>query len=132
MTQSIQNPADRQLRVQAWVGHVSLLMDQVEEWSKAEGWTIERSVATIQDEPLGTYEVPQLHIQLPDAELDVEPITADLGEGEGRVDLRSIFTFSRVKLLGGEQWRIMTDSNVPLRLPWTRETFAQLARDLVA
>lgn len=132
MTQSIQNPVDPQQRLGEWIGQASALADQIADWSRAEGWAVDRSNKTIQEEPFGTYNVPQLRIQLPDAELFVEPVTADLGEGEGRVDLWAIPTLSRVKLLGGSRWRIMTDSNVPLRLPWTRETFAQLARDLVA
>ena len=54
--------------------------------------------------------------------------------GDGRVDVEVYPTLSRVRLDGADDggWVIMTDSNVPLRLPWNGDTFRQLAQDLVA
>jgi hypothetical protein len=53
--------------------------------------------------------------------------------GDGRVDIEGYPTLNRVKLIGVPGgWTIMTDSNVPLRVPWNAETFHQLARDLVS
>jgi hypothetical protein len=31
----------------------------------------------------------------------------------------------------GASWTIMTDSGLPLRQPWTHETFRTLVRDLI-
>jgi hypothetical protein len=128
MTQSVENPKHR---LAEWLGHVETLIDQISEWSQAEGWTVERSTKTIREKPLGAYTVPQLHVQVGEGEIEVEPMGIDPIGGHGRVVVRAIPTLSRVKLLDTPQWTIMTDSNVPLRLPWTRETYAQLVRDLL-
>jgi hypothetical protein len=132
MTQSIDDPALRQQQRDQWIARVEALVTQIAEWSVAEGWTVERGQKTLREKLLGSYEAPRLQIKLPGGELLLEPIALQAGGGDGRVDLEAFPTLSRVKLIGGPEWRIITDSNVPLRLPWNRETYAQLAHDLLS
>jgi len=119
---------------QEWVSRVRALADQLEQWCKAEGWAVEREEKTVREDRLGEYAVPLLRIKLPGGELDLNPIGRDVIGGNGRVDLEAFPTLSRVKLVGEAdgRWRIMTDSNVPLRRPWEPATFVQLAHDLLS
>jgi hypothetical protein len=131
MTQSI-DPAVKQQQLSDWVGRLKALVAQIAEWSEAEGWRVQRTPKTLREKSVGTYEAPKLHVTLPSGELNVDPIALDMVAGVGRVDLEAFPTLSRVKLIGGQDWRIVTDSNVPLRLPWNRETYIQLANDLLS
>ena len=131
MTQSIVDPVLQQRRDHG-IGRVEALVAQIEGWSVAEGWIVERLPKILREKVLGEYEVPKLNIRLPGGELRLEPIALYSGSGDGRVDLMGYPTLNRVKLIGEKTWQIMTDSNVPLRLPWNQQTYAQLARDLLS
>lgn len=79
--------------------------------------------------------IPNIRQDQKTFEIRNEPVMVALHVvgGDGRVDLEGYPTLSRVKLIGTPGgWTIMTDSNVPLRLPWNADTFRQLAEDLVA
>jgi len=55
-------------------------------------------------------------------------------EAAGRVQISAWPTLFRVLLLhksGEEGWIIRTDSGIPIRQPWNRETFISLVRDLL-
>lgn len=130
MTQTVN---DLEQRRRVWVKRVHALADQITKWSEAQGWTVERSEETIEEEGVGKFQIPGLHIQMPKGELLLKPIALRVIGGEGRVDLRARPTLARVKLLPTEAgWLIMTDSNVPLRQPWDSHTFVQLAHDLIS
>jgi hypothetical protein len=117
----------------AWIGRVSALVDEVAAWCQAEGWAVEREEKIIREQALGQYMVPSLRITVAGGELSVNPIGLQVVGADGRVDLEAFPTLSRVKLVGDPSgWKIMTDSNVPLRLPWDRQTFVQLVRDLLS
>ncbi len=132
MTQAINNPAHWDQRRQEWVARVEGLISQIADWAQAEGWPVERGQKTIH-EKAHSYEVPTLRIQMNGGEVSVNPVGLHVIGAEGRVDLRAMPTLSRVKLVGdGQEWKIITDSNVPIRAPWNRETFVQLAHDLIA
>lgn len=127
-----------QARRDAWVQRVGSLVEQIRQWSEAAGWRVELGREAIEERLLGLYEAPSARVSLPPGDLPerivlVVPIALDVAGGDGRVDLEGYPTLSRVKLIGGhEGWTIITDSNVPLRLPWNAATFTQLAQDLVA
>jgi hypothetical protein len=115
-----------------WVNRVERLVDQISQWAKAENWTFERREKPITEHLLGTYGLPELVIHVPGGQLVVNPIGLHVAGGNGRVDLEAIPTLSRVRLLAApDEWQIWTDSNVPLRVTWNRESFVQLARDLL-
>jgi hypothetical protein len=123
------NARDRQ----QWVGRVTALADQVEGWARDQGWVVEREEKTIREDELGEYTVPALRIGLEGGEIHLIPIALHVIGADGRVDLRAYPTLSRVKLVGEKgAWQIMTDSNVPLRVPWDPPHFAQLVRDLLS
>lgn len=125
-------------RRDAWIARVNALIGQLEQWARLAGWEIERVADRIEEAGLGTYEAPGARIRIggpagrPERAVLVTPIALQIPGGDGRVDLEGYPTLSRVKLLGKPGgWKIMTDSNVPLRLPWDANTFRQLAEDLV-
>jgi len=122
-----------QQRRQDWVARVEALANEISQWAGAQGWRVERSSKTIEEDALGTYQVPTLHIIRPGGELVLNPVALHVIGSDGRVDLEAFPTLARVKLCGGGGgWRIMTDSNVPLRQPWDAKTFVQLADDLLS
>jgi hypothetical protein len=130
MTQTADPSAQRR---HEWVLRVNSLADQVQKWCQDEGWGVQREEKTVREKVLGEYAVPLLRISAPGGELDLNPIALNVIGGDGRVDLEAFPTLSRVKLVGeGDGWKIMTDSNVPLRRPWNAQTFVELARDLLS
>ena len=129
---STPTPAEWRRRREAWLGRLRELLDQLATWARAEGWKVEESITTVPDREHGDFEAPHLLIERSTGELHVNPIALFPPGDYGRVDLEAIPTLSRVKLLGGsDKWTIMTDSNVPLRIRWTRKSFVQLADDLL-
>jgi hypothetical protein len=125
--------SDVETRRSEWVRRVESLVDQVADWAAATGWPVRREQKLIREKSVGEYEVPVLHVEVPGrGEVCVNPITIATLGGRGRVDVEAIPTIARVKFLSApDGWTIMTDSNVPLRVPWTRESFVQLAHDLL-
>lgn len=122
-----------------WVERVGALIDQLAAWSEAFGWKVERTEEQLREKLLGTYPAPSARIRLPASQpgpertLLVTPIGLHIVGGDGRVDLEGYPTLSRVMLIGIPRgWKVMTDSNVPLRITWDQKSFRQLAEDLVA
>ena len=115
-----------------WVDRVTRLIDEVERWATAEGWAVHRFDKNLKESVTGEYIVPMLRMRGPHGELFLTPIALRLaGGGDGRVDLEAWPSMNRVRFIGkGDTWEIITDSNVPLRQSWNRDTFVQLARDL--
>jgi len=137
MTQSDTNlydtPEYAGYRRDEWLADVESLICQITDWSKAENWLTERRSKSITERYLGRYDAPELFVRLPTGELLVTPIGLNPLRGSGRVDIEAIPTLNRVRLISlDDGWRIVTDSNVPLRVPWNCETFKQLADDLLA
>lgn len=128
-------------RRQKFLDRVDALIQELAGWAEQRGWKTTRTHRAVEDAMVGSYVAPELVIWLANGEVHVKPISAQLhrlpelfhpGAG-GRVDLEGIPTLHRVKLIAQPSgWRIMTDSGVPLRIDWTRESFAQLVEDLLA
>jgi hypothetical protein len=130
MTQTAEHPSQRR---EAWIIRVQKLVSEIADWSAAQGWEIERGTKRVGEKLIGSYEVPTLRIRLTGGELLLDPIALYVSGGDGRVDLEAFPTLSRVKFMGrNEGWQIVTDSNVPLRVPWNAESFVQLAHDLLS
>jgi hypothetical protein len=126
--------SEAETRRSEWVCKVESLVDQIAQWATALGWPAQRERATIREKSVGEYEVPVLRIEVPGrGEVSVKPVTIATMGGRGRVDMEAIPTLGRVSFLSTpEGWTIMTLSNVPLRIPWTQESFSQLAHDLLS
>ena len=132
MTQAVRGQAKLDNRRREWIARVEAVVNQIAKWSAAENWSIDRSEKSIHESLLGDYVVPTLRIRLPAGEVHVNPVGLHVIGADGRVDLEAFPALNRVKLVGVKgQWEIITDSNVPLRKPWNRKTFSQLAHDLV-
>jgi hypothetical protein len=144
MTRAFDNAApaaltpELQKRRDDWIHRVSELVDQIARWSREAGWEVEFGREGIEEPLLGHYETLTARVTMPRGDLPqravlIVPVGLHVSGGDGRVDVEGYPTLSRVKLIGApDGWRIMTDSNVPLRLPWNGDTFRQLAQDLVA
>ena len=116
-----------------WLSDVNGLVDQVTAWSEETSWTVQRTEGEATEEEFGTYPVPVLTIETPFGRLIMEPQAVNAG-GKGRVKLYAASTLYRVRLLRGDsdgEWKILTDSGIALRQPWTQETFVRLAEDLL-
>lgn len=133
MTQQLNDAAAIARRHQEWRDDVTSLITEIEQWASTQKWVATRGQTTVRDDVLGTGELPSLRVQVRNAQISVTPVGSDLAGQGGRVDLDAFPTLSRVKLIrSAEGWRILTDSNVPLRMPWNQDTFVQLVHDLVS
>ena len=133
MAQAVNGPLHGSKCRDEWVARVNALVNGVEEWACAQDWAVARSGNEIHERSSGEYTVPLLRVRLAEGEIHVFSVGRDVMGAEGRVDIEAFLALSRVRLVYRDrQWQIITDSNVPLRQPWNAETFAQLARDLVA
>jgi hypothetical protein len=133
MTQTIHDPIHWENRRRQWVARVDALINQIDQWATGQGWATARTERTVNERFLGQYTVPLLRVRLPDGEVHVIPVALQVVGTDGRIDIEAFPSLNRVKLIGRDnQWEIYTDSNVPLRQAWNSETFAQLARDLLA
>jgi hypothetical protein len=131
MTQTISDPLQENRRRQ-WIERVEALINQVDGWATAQGWATARTTKNVTERLLGEYMIPLLRVRLPGGEVHVIPVGLHVIGADGRIDIEAFPTLNRVKLIGRDkEWQIYTDSNVPLRQPWSSETFAQLARDLL-
>jgi len=133
MTRALNDPAQSVHLREDWLARVRELADQIATWGDRQQWTVERFDHPIQERLLGSYSAPAVRVKLTGGEIEVIPVALQAGGADGRIDMKAYPTLSRVKLIGMPQgWQIMTDSNVPIRLPWSEETFVQLAHDLLA
>lgn len=133
MTQTVNNSRHAEKLRRQWIARVGRLVDQIERWASKEQWATARAERSVNESLLGEYVVPVLRVRLSVGEVHVIPVALQVIGAEGRVDIEAFPTLNRVKLIGRNKgWEIYTDSNIPLRQPWSRKTFAQLARDLLA
>ena len=133
MTRAANDSVDVSDRRDQWIERVDAVINQAEKWAKAQDWATARTTRTIRERLLGEYTVPVLRVRLPLGEVHVIPVALHVVGADGRIDIEAFPTLNRVRLVGRDDgWQIYTDSNVPLRQPWNRETFAQLAQDLLA
>jgi hypothetical protein len=106
-------------------------MIEIEEWALAEDWSVQRRRKRLTERSTGAYSVPSLHIRTGDGELFVMPVALNVVGAGGRVDLEAWPSLNRVRLIpDGDDWQIMTDSNVQLRGQWNKKSFVKLVRDL--
>ena len=120
-------------RVGRWMSRASLLVDQIERWAKDVGWNEDRDAKPVDGGHPEGHPAPALVVHMRRGELQVRPVPFDDAGTRGRVDVEGYPTMNRVSLVWRRgTWEVITESNVPLRAPWTPGTFVQLAKDLVA
>ena len=118
---------------QDWTRLVSELLNDIAEWSRAQQWLVEWKDAERHEPEFGTYATKQLVIQGPQGRLVVDPVAKSVVDAEGRVDLYAWPSMNRVLILRtGGQWRLRTASGVDWPKTWGRDTFQDLASQLMA
>jgi hypothetical protein len=118
-----------------WTQAVRDLERDVADWARAEGWNVSASERVVNEESIGVYAVPDLTIETPEGQrLILEVKGRGPAGASGRVQLFAWPTLFRVLLLRkpDDGWIIRTDSGIPLRKTWNRETFITLAKDLLS
>ena len=119
--------------LQQWVDLLHQLVDEIAGWVRSMDWSVHEGQKTIQEKRLGAYVAPTLRIRAPQGEIHVDPVARSVMGADGRVDIEAWPSLNRVRLVRfGDQWRVITDSNVRLRKDWDRNTFLELVGDLVA
>ncbi len=108
------------------------LKEQVRDWAKRRGWSVDETEREINEIDLGAYRVPVLEIGTPTGEVFLEPKGQDILGGGGRVDLYAYPTMFRVMLLWKTEpdWIILTDSGLKWPHPWSEPTFVELTEGL--
>src|SRR5262245_1517902 len=118
-----------------WTQAVRELEKDVANWAKAEGWNVSASERVVNEESIGVYAVPDLTIETPEGQrLILEVKGRGPAGASGQVQLFAWPTLFRVLLLRkpDDGWIVRTDSGIPLRKTWNRETFITLAKDLLS
>ena len=130
MTTTLQRrKADTEL--QSWVALIKQLSHQVESWAKERKWPVTRDYKQIEESRLGTYKVPVLNILTPSGIIHLEPVARNIARGDGRVDLLSWPSLTRMMLIRvGNLWKIKTDSGVSWPQKWNQKTFVALTQQL--
>lgn len=136
MSMTIPNPKEGKTAMKDWLDSIEALFQEISGWARDNQWPVSRSEADVTENHFGTYQVPVLLIsipELPESQIVLEPQAVNAG-GKGRIKMYASNTLYRVRLLhglGDAEWTILTDSGIPLRYPWGKETFTTLAKDLL-
>ncbi len=118
--------------LQEWKQLVENLIQEIARWSKAEGWSVDRQPVELNESKLGTYEVPSLVIDTPNGRLMVKPAARYVFGADGRVDLYSWPSLNKLLIVRtNEEWKLRTASGVDWPNPWKKETFLDVASELV-
>lgn len=119
--------------VAAWQQKCAALATEVRAWSEEQGWQVSSERQSIIENGTPEYEVTALAVTLPEGELRLEPVSMGWRGREGRVELSAWPSLHRVRLVDrDDQWVIVTLSGIDYPMPWGRDTFIHLARELAA
>lgn len=128
------DPAD-QTRRDEWIAGVDRMIGEAEAWSRNQGWRTERQIRTIEDDPAGRYEVPQLWINPGRGRtVFLDPTSRFLPGGKGIVDLYLWPEFDGVMIPWTDSgWHV----HLPVgrfdvdRLPWSETALVRAVSHLV-
>lgn len=118
-----------------WVAAVTRLVDEAQQWSSKRGWWVHRESKTVTDDDdrIGTYEVPLLRIQTPNARLLVEPIARYVVGALGRIDLAVFPSYHCVPILRrNDGWWIGSNDRPEQAARWSEESLVERATRLVS
>lgn len=119
--------------VAAWQQKCAALAAEVRAWSEGHGWQVASERQSITENGTPPYEVTALIIALPEGEVRLEPVSMGWRGLGGRVELAAWPSLHRVRLVDRDgQWAIVTLSGIDYPMPWGRDTFIHLARELAA
>lgn len=115
-----------------WVAAIEGLFAEVEAWARKEEWLVQRTRKTVDEDRLGSYEVPVLTLQTPTGPVILDPIARYIIGAEGRVDLCAFPSFESAIIVRTDgHWRF---ASVPPSAdrPWSKEAFLEIALRLAA
>lgn len=117
---------------QQWLEDVRRLLDEIQSWCEAERWLVHRQAKKIRERKFGEYEVDALTVKGPQGHLCVDPVARFVMGAKGRVDLYAWPSLHRFMLVREDgAWIIRTDSGVKWPTTWGRDTFLNLANELI-
>jgi hypothetical protein len=119
----------RKLR-DTWVAELGHMADDVERWSAQNDWDTLRETRELEEEEIGTYEVPVVRIQTMQGRLYFEPVSWSVCGAEGRIEITAARSFYQVVLVknNGKWWFADPDEDFKnLRKSWTRQGFTAIA-----
>jgi hypothetical protein len=110
-----------------WVAAIDGLFAEVEAWAKKEEWLVQRTRKTVDEDRLGSYEVPVLTLQTSAGPLILEPIARYIIGAEGRIDLCAFPSFESAIIVRTDgHWRFASVPPSSDR-PWSKEAFLEIA-----
>ena len=122
--------------INEWIDAVTQLSTQVTQWSRNEGWQVQETLLSLEDQmpvQMGMFAAPELTIDTPYGRMHLEPIGPTIS-GKGSVELSVWPSLYRVRLayLPEETtWSVITDSGIPLHQEWNAHNYVRLAKDLL-
>lgn len=115
-----------------WLTLLDELFQDIASWSEDRDWLVHRDKKKL-EEPFGTYQAPYLAIRTPQGRFVVNPIARYVMSADGRVDMEAWPSFNRAVILrDGGKWKVRRDSTFARLMPWNRQMFLRLARELVS
>jgi hypothetical protein len=114
-----------------WVAEVERFMNQAEEWAKKQGWGTLQELKTIQEDRLGSYDVPRLLIHDTFGRLLLDPLARFVMGADGRIDLVVIPSWSGLILVKmPDGWFLLEDDADGPRFAWSEDVFVRTAKQL--
>ena len=129
--------ADRMKDRTTWVDRVSSLVDQVEQWARAMGWSTRRVEKKLDDARIGKHRVPALLMQVDTCRVLLEPVARSIPGAEGVIDLYLMPAYDDIASLYyyGDRWNlhyVFPDTKAVAKVreaettPVSRETFEKV------
>ena len=116
----------------SWVAELKSIVDQAEQWSRRQDWTVRRDSKPITEPMLGTYTVPVLLIHTPQGRLILDPIGRDIVGAEGRIDLCVMPSYDPMPLVKGEHgWEFWSPQSQSPGRSWNEADFVAVVKQLL-
>ncbi len=136
MTKVIEQPrrplVDWQHKLDAWLEDVHEIIHQASHWAEQRGWSTQQDQKLVTEEVIGTYEAPRLLIHTPQGRLLLDPIARYVVGAEGRFEFCVMPSYDSVLLIKSDgNWKFFSTSRMDLNLPWSEQSFEQVALELL-
>lgn len=114
-----------------WLADIRHLFNNIQKWSKEEGWPTQEQEKLLSEDYIGDYAAPTLFIQMPCGRIHIDPVGVNIIGGEGRVDILAFPGMTRMLLIRyGSGWRLKTDTRIDWPTPWGKAAFIDVAKAL--
>lgn len=96
-----------------WLSHLAELVEHVQAWSAASGWSGRRTSKHMVEKGVGRYEVPVLVLDRGNTEVALVPVARQDPEARGLVDLFLMPAYDDVASLSLEEGRWFIHDTIP-------------------